>query len=1017
MKSTFNESERGYIVLSEKKYEKSQVAFTVKRIASLISDKNVNGSVIGVMTENPVLCMAAVYGISCSGNSAYIMNPNDGAYFNEYVKSKKSIDIVLYDEEILQNTEMSEIVSNGILIENDVQGVGEESIELEAKISIVPDSTFLDVKLPSLSEEGILAWKNFNQDTIKVSLAKRVILYSKEEAFYPFYWMDFLLSECQIEAYDVTGKSQTEILEILRNRNESTCCMSASLLKSLEYHLISLKDVASIFTSLITYGNDVYDFLSLKDYLKSNKIRWYNYFGNEYFQMVSTIKKLEDEKLYQAGKEIKGCRLAVKNAAGVPMPLGVPGIVYAQNDAYQNANEWKTYLQGKRTEDGILTITGLLDNLFFYKGHLCSLNYLEEQLVKYDSSIKVKMKYENGTIIILYAGTEDFDWLQKLEFEKKYVPAFYPELNWVLQKSKIFEKNNFNKLWKMNRIPDSNHIKKIEAIVNNVCPGVCHVDVFTEDNSVVLRISLDEQVNGTDNSQIYQQLDNEVCIYFEKYNVLVDNLIIRAGQKEEYRVSINDKYQLTEEQNDVLNIWKDVLGCDEIGLDDSFYDLGGNSALFVQLVSKLSSYRKKDIPVAKLMGIATVRSSFKVLEMDGISIDILQEERILKDTIPDPYLKNAEDARVSEETSYNNILLTGANGFLGTYILKELISKTNAKIYCLTRGQNKEHAFKRIMDSMIHYKQEQYMDKNRVIPVVGDFGKEHLGLDEANYNELCELIDVVIHNGACANFVYSYEMLENDNVTGTGRILEFASTKKKKAVQFISSVAIYGPLKKDAVVDEEYPLMIEELPRIGYARSKWAADSLVLNARDVVPSNTFRIGNVVGDGVNGICQSKDFWWILIKFGIEMKKFPKYYKVPFPLCTIDSVADAIVRIVMNKGTGHTYHMISDKFIMYDQMLEWLKADGFEFEIINYYDWIACMREHAKTLDNAIFSSVPDVIDVEEDLDAEVDFINTDNSFTRNTVEELGGHIQELDEEIFRKHIEYFIESKFIKDSRK
>ena len=64
----------------------------------------------------------------------------------------------------------------------------------------------------------------------------------------------------------------------------------------------------------------------------------------------------------------------------------------------------------------------------------------------------------------------------------------------------------------------------------------------------------------------------------------------------------------TDLQQEVAGAWRSVLGADYVGLDDNFFDIGGNSVLLVSLHAKLQTMLGKSIPVADLFAYTTVRA-------------------------------------------------------------------------------------------------------------------------------------------------------------------------------------------------------------------------------------------------------------------------------------------------------------------------------------------------------------------------------------------------------------------------
>ncbi len=72
-------------------------------------------------------------------------------------------------------------------------------------------------------------------------------------------------------------------------------------------------------------------------------------------------------------------------------------------------------------------------------------------------------------------------------------------------------------------------------------------------------------------------------------------------------------------QKTLANVWADLLGIDRVGIDDNFFDLGGNSLLSIQCVAQLEGHGLK-LPIVKLYQHPTVRACAAFLEGDATAV-------------------------------------------------------------------------------------------------------------------------------------------------------------------------------------------------------------------------------------------------------------------------------------------------------------------------------------------------------------------------------------------------------------
>lgn len=150
------------------------------------------------------------------------------------------------------------------------------------------------------------------------------------------------------------------------------------------------------------------------------------------------------------------------------------------------------------------------------------------------------------------------------------------------------------------------------------------------------------------------------------------------------------------------------------------------------------------------------------------------------------------------------VLITGGTGFLGSYIIKELVEKG--------------YAVRAIRHSK---KLPSWISKEvfeKVEWVDGDV------LDVVSLEEAMEGVDIVIHSAAIVSFINKEkkEMLKV-NVDGTANVVNIALEKGVKRLVHISSVAALGRTVGGGHVDEEKKWE-ESKVNTYYAKSKYRAE-------------------------------------------------------------------------------------------------------------------------------------------------------------------------------------------------
>jgi len=177
------------------------------------------------------------------------------------------------------------------------------------------------------------------------------------------------------------------------------------------------------------------------------------------------------------------------------------------------------------------------------------------------------------------------------------------------------------------------------------------------------------------------------------------------------------------------------------------------------------------------------------------------------------------------------ILVTGGTGFLGSYIIKELVEK-NYRVRATRRPTSKSPFY---IPPGIFEKIEW---------VEADI------LDVVSLEESMENIDVVIHSAAMVSFHKSdKKQVYEANVQGTANVVNTALEKKVSKLIHISSVAALGRTQPDSRVNEEKKWE-DNKSNSHYAISKHRAEIEVwrgagegLNAVVVNPSTVLGYGD------------------------------------------------------------------------------------------------------------------------------------------------------------------------------
>lgn len=421
----------------------------------------------------------------------------------------------------------------------------------------------------------------------------------------------------------------------------------------------------------------------------------------------------------------------------------------------------------------------------------------------------------------------------------------------------------------------------------------------------------------------------------------------------------------TAEQKRIVLAFEQALGKRNIGICDDFFELGGDSlaALEAATVIGIQAQDIYEHPTVEQLEQAMLMCEQAASQEEYVDVNAL--------------IRNNSNLFYPIEPDY--ILLTGATGFLGAHVLREL-ERRQLNVVCLVRNEE------RLRPALKNYFPKEYEEFTYKV-IKGDIETPHFGLTEEEYNKLVSRVNMVIHTAANVHHAGHYADLERTNVIGTQNVIDFC--KDADAVlQYTSTASVNGAgtvmQSNPEATFNEFNLDIgQNYMQNVYIHSKFKAEERVLLARaDGLKANIFRIGNLTWRMKDGKFQknAQENGFLhrcrgLFKMGMYSQELAAY---PIDFTAVDECADAYVRLAMHNYVNNIYNLYNPNVVYLENLCNkmWMKVKRVPREVFEKH-----LKERIQDKEIAVLSFYNAIASSSKN-------VPMSNEFTVNELKKLG-----------------------------
>ncbi|SDU18686.1 thioester reductase domain-containing protein [Stappia sp. ES.058] len=390
------------------------------------------------------------------------------------------------------------------------------------------------------------------------------------------------------------------------------------------------------------------------------------------------------------------------------------------------------------------------------------------------------------------------------------------------------------------------------------------------------------------------------------------------GERIKGRKLAENEVHLPETQKTVIQAFYAVLGSDlpALGAQDSFFDFGGSLQL-LELQRELNRRAGVDLSLEHVFEDPTVEALARHIDAHkaghapvsaGNRFDAEAEAADLP--LPPPRV-----ARAARHMG-KQVLLTGATGFVGRYVLAELAEDPEvSRVFCVVRADDTESAYERTSRAAPRRAKSVQpvwaASGDKIVAVAGDITRANLGLSDDATRDLEDQVDTVIHCAAEVNWIKPYQNLKKPNVLGTANVAVFAA-RAGASVTMLSTVPTNGAAS-------------------GYHHSKLVCEAYARRCAEEtgLPIRVIRCGDIAAPADASLrtdVNEDDYIVLLLRAALELGVWPGDVDWAVNLAPVDGAARAIISTAKSDGPGaRTSVLINSESLSWTSICAWIAED--------------------------------------------------------------------------------------------
>ncbi len=415
----------------------------------------------------------------------------------------------------------------------------------------------------------------------------------------------------------------------------------------------------------------------------------------------------------------------------------------------------------------------------------------------------------------------------------------------------------------------------------------------------------------------------------------IDRQKLREIAAQSFRIQKNSIIKpKTDTEQEIYNAIRDLISIDEFSITDDFIDdLGIDSLALTSLYVALKNHN------------LNMQDFYTYPNIQDLAYFIDNNKKTNCMKIEKSSIEKCRIVNNSKPMDLSTVLLTGATGFLGIHLLRELLlNKQTKKIYCIIRNKIGIEGYDRLLKLIDYYYNSDAkllkLISKKVIVLNGDITENYFNLEKDVYQLLQKEVKTVINSAANVKHFEKPEQIIKDNVLSVDNILEFCG--ENISLAHMSTLSIAGFKEKntiDSIFNENTLYIKQGFNNNPYLISKFNAEIHILTAivDKKINAKIFRLGNIMPRQSDGKFQpnfNQNIFISAMRNIYNLKVIPQnLLDLDVEFSPVDECAKSII-ILLNSKRKNVFHIVNNNLISIKNLIKIFEESSSPFTLIDY-----------------------------------------------------------------------------------